>query len=114
MLAAGRTPNLARWLPGGMWERRHTAGSFTYAAHHAFFAGFLPTPADPRLEIEHGRLFAARFAGSETTTERTAVFDTPAAFFATGPRAEASSGEDTPLFLASDKANFITRARLIN
>jgi hypothetical protein len=77
MLAAGRTPNLARWLPGGMWERRHTAGSFTYAAHHAFFAGFLPTPADPRLEVAHGRLFAARFAGSETTTERTAVFDTP-------------------------------------
>jgi hypothetical protein len=77
MLAAGRTPNLARWLPGGMWERRHTAGSFTYSAHHAFFAGFLPTPADPRLEVAHGRLFAARFAGSETTTERTAVFDTP-------------------------------------
>jgi len=77
MLAAGRTPNLAPVLPGGMWERRHTAGSFTYAAHHAFFAGFLPTPADPRLEVAHGRLFAARFAGSETTTERTAVFDTP-------------------------------------
>ena len=34
-------------LPGGRWERRHTPGSFTYAAHHAFFAGFLPTPAAP-------------------------------------------------------------------
>src|SRR5436305_4044924 len=76
-LAAGRTPNLAALLPGGMWERRHTPGSFTYAAHHAFFAGFLPTPADPALERAHGRLFAARFAGSETTTDRTAVFDTP-------------------------------------
>lgn len=76
-LAAGRTPNLAALLPGGMWERRHTPGSFTYAAHHAFFAGFLPTPADPALERAHGRLFAARFAGSETTTGRTAAFDAP-------------------------------------
>src|SRR5215218_4454443 len=76
-LAAGRTPHLAAVLPGGMWEKRHTPGSFTYAAHHAFFAGFLPTPADARLEKEHGRLFAARFAGSETTTERTAVFEAP-------------------------------------
>ncbi|MBO4209430.1 metalloenzyme domain-containing protein, partial [Micromonospora echinofusca] len=39
--AAGRTPNLVRALPGGRWERRHTPASFTYAAHHAFFAGFL-------------------------------------------------------------------------
>src|SRR5690606_22656125 len=36
-LEAGRTPGLASLLPGG-WERRHTPGSFTYAAHHAFFA----------------------------------------------------------------------------
>jgi hypothetical protein len=77
MLAAGRTPNFASVLPGGTWEMRHSPGSFTYAAHHAFFAGFLPTPADPRLEKLHGRLFAARFAGSETTTDRTAVFDAP-------------------------------------
>src|ERR1700759_5162002 len=75
-LAAGRTPNLAALLPGGMWERRHTPGRFTYAAHHAFFAGFLPTPADAKLELQHGRLFAAKFAGSETTTDRTAVFET--------------------------------------
>ena len=40
-LAAGRTPNLARLV--GTWEQRHTPGSFTYAAHAAFFAGFLPT-----------------------------------------------------------------------
>lgn len=75
-LARGRTPNLAGLLPGGMWERRHTPGSFTYAAHHAFFAGFLPTPADPVRRGE-ARLFAARFAGSVTTGSRTAVFDTP-------------------------------------
>ncbi len=53
---AGRTPNLAAVLPGGAWEGRHTPGSFTYAAHHAFFAGFLPTPVTPG---RHPRLFAA-------------------------------------------------------
>ncbi len=45
-LAAGRTPNLAKLLPGGRWERRHTPATFTFPAHQAFFAGFLPTPAD--------------------------------------------------------------------
>lgn len=72
--AAGRTPNLARHLPGGRWERRHTPGSFTYAAHQAFFAGFLPTPATPG---PHPRLFAAAFEGSETTTPETFVYDAP-------------------------------------
>ncbi|MDP9795379.1 hypothetical protein J2S43_003891 [Catenuloplanes nepalensis] len=69
--AAGRTPGLAGRLPGG-WERRHTPASFTYAAHHAFFAGFLPTPVTPG---RHRRPFAARFAGSETTGRDTWVFD---------------------------------------
>jgi hypothetical protein len=72
--AAGRTPNLAAVLPMSGWEERHTPGSFTYAAHHAFFAGFLPTPKAPG---RHPRLFAARFAGSETSTEHTALFDAP-------------------------------------
>ena len=67
-LAAGKTPTLASMLPEGRWEMRHTPGSFTYAAHQAFFAGFLPTPASPG---RHPRLFAARFAGSETATEST-------------------------------------------
>src|SRR5918912_1267657 len=70
-LAAGRTPNLAAVLPSGQWEMRHSPGSFTYAAHHAFFAGFLPTPVGPG---PHPRLFAARFPGSETTTPQTYVF----------------------------------------
>jgi hypothetical protein len=74
LLDAGRTPNMAAVLPGGCWEERHTPGNFTYAAHHAFFAGFLPTPAAPG---HHPRLFAARFAGSETTTPHTYVFDAP-------------------------------------
>lgn len=73
-LAAGRTPNLARVLPGGVWEERHSPATFTYAAHQAFFAGFLPTPRGPG---RHARLLAARFAGSETTGTRTAVFDAP-------------------------------------
>ena len=73
-LAEGRTPNLARHLPGGAWEERHSPGSFTYAAHQAFFAGFLPTPAAPG---RHPRLFALSFQGSETTTSRTCVLDAP-------------------------------------
>ncbi|HZX38837.1 MAG TPA: STM4013/SEN3800 family hydrolase [Streptomyces sp.] len=74
LAATGRIPNLARHLPGGVWEKRHAPGSFTYASHQAIFAGFLPTPAVPG---PHPRLFAARFAGSETTEARTFVFDTP-------------------------------------
>ena len=68
----GRTPNLARLF--GAWEERHSPSSFTFAAHMAFFAGFLPTPARPG---HHARLFAARFPGSETTAEATCVLDTP-------------------------------------
>lgn len=73
-LEAGRTPNLQRLLSRG-WEERHSPGTFTYAAHHAFFAGFLPTPTRPN--AEHTRLFAARFAGSETTGAGTKTFDAP-------------------------------------
>jgi hypothetical protein len=74
LVATGRTPNLARVLPGGVWERRHTPASFTYAAHQAFFAGFLPTPTTPG---PHPRLFAATFPGSESTMDDTWVFDAP-------------------------------------
>jgi hypothetical protein len=73
-LRRGRTPNLAAVLPGGRWEERHSPGNFTYAAHQAFFAGFLPTPARPG---KHPRLFAVRFPGSETATDHTCVFDAP-------------------------------------
>jgi hypothetical protein len=74
LAAAGRTPHLARVLPGGAWERRHSPASFTYAAHHAFFAGFLPTPDSPG---RHDRLYAAAFPGSETSGPDTWVFDAP-------------------------------------
>ncbi|RMI46413.1 metalloenzyme domain-containing protein [Actinomadura harenae] len=71
LLDAGETPNLGAVLPGGRWERRHTPGSFTYAAHVAMLAGFLPTPAEPG---PHPRLFAAAFPGSETTAPGTWTF----------------------------------------
>lgn len=75
-LAAGRTPNLAALLaragsPGG-WDRRHTPGTFTYAAHAAFFAGFLPTPVRPG---PHRRPLALGFAGSESIGPGTCVLD---------------------------------------
>lgn len=72
LLAQGRTPNLAAVLPKGGWEERHSPGNFTYAAHHAFFAGFLPTPITPGI---HPRLFALGFEGSTTTTNLTCVLD---------------------------------------
>ena len=71
-METGGTPHLAALFPGG-WEERHSPGSFTFPAHQAFFAGFLPTPADPAAGRE--RMFAARFAGSETTGAGTIVFD---------------------------------------
>jgi Sulfatase len=68
---SARTPFLARLVPQG-WEERHSPGSFTYAAHAAFFAGFWPTP------IRAGgraRPFALRFPGSHTTGPDTRVLD---------------------------------------
>lgn len=70
-LAAGRTPNLAALLPAG-WEERHSPGTFTYAAHAAFFAGFLPTPARPG---HHPRRLALGFDGSMTIAAGTCVLD---------------------------------------
>ena len=71
-LAAGETPVLAARV--GAWERRHTPATFTFAAHQAFFAGFLPTPAVPG---RHQRLMACRFAGSESVGSGTWVCDAP-------------------------------------
>lgn len=68
-MAAGRTPNLAARFPAG-WERRHSPGTFTYAAHAAFFAGFFPTPAAPG---RHRRRLALGFDGSETIGPTTCV-----------------------------------------
>lgn len=66
----GKTPYLNQLLPQG-WEPRHSPGSFTYAAHAAYFAGFWPTPCQPGRE--HERPFVlqfpgARYVGGQTTT----------------------------------------------
>jgi hypothetical protein len=74
LAAAGGTPNLRALLPGGCWEERHSPATFTLPAHQAFFAGFLPTPPGPG---PHPRLFAARFACSQSITEQTCVFNAP-------------------------------------
>lgn len=58
----GRTPFLKELIPQG-WEPRHSPGTFTYAAHAAFFAGFLPTPPVPG---EFTRPFALPFPGSRS------------------------------------------------
>jgi arylsulfatase A-like enzyme len=71
-LERGLIPNLARVLPSSGWEARHTPGNFTFAAHQAFFAGFLPTPVAPG---KYSRLFAAKFEGSQTTSNQTFVFE---------------------------------------
>lgn len=73
LFSQAATPNFQRYCAGG-WQKCHSPGNFTYAAHHAFFAGFLPTPAE---NAKAPRLFAARFAGSETTGPHTQVFETP-------------------------------------
>ena len=83
----GALPGLQPYLGNRGWEKRHSPASFTYAAHHAFFAGFLPTPVAPG---PHPRLFAAEFAGSETTTENTWTFPE-----ATLPEALANQGYRT-------------------
>lgn len=73
----GEIPFLQSLLPGG-WERRHTPGTFTYAAHAAFFAGFWPTPigavASGEWEETNDaaqRPFALQFIGSRTVGPRT-------------------------------------------
>lgn len=67
-----RLSTLGSYLAPNGWEQRHSPGSFTFAAHQAFFAGFLPTPLGPG---PHPRLFAARFEGSLSTAPSTFVFE---------------------------------------
>lgn len=68
----GDLPGLAPFMGERGWERRHSPASFTYAAHQAFFSGFLPTPAKPGT---HLRRFAADFAGSTTLGPATFCFE---------------------------------------
>lgn len=82
-----RLPVVGPHLGAQGWEERHSPASFTYAAHHAFLAGFLPTPLGPG---PHPRLFAAEFAGATSTTEETFLFSE-----ATLPEALAARGYHT-------------------
>lgn len=84
---AGELTTLGPHLGPGGWQQRHSPASFTYAAHQAFLAGFLPTPLGPG---PHPRLFAAKFAGSLSTTSETFVFEE-----ATLPQALAREGYHT-------------------
>lgn len=68
-------PNCPNLCGSGSWEKRHTPGSFTYAAHHAFFGGFMPTPANTD-KASHVRLFHSRNTGLKTHPH-TWLFDTP-------------------------------------
>jgi hypothetical protein len=70
-LASGLTPHLAAVLPPSGWEARETPGTFTFAAHQAFFHGFLPTPPG---NGPHPRPFAVDFEGSLTIVPETCVF----------------------------------------
>ena len=74
MWREGRLSNLSPHLGPSGWECRHSPASFTYAAHHAFFSGFLPTCSEPG---PHPRLYASRFGGSVTSTDATFIFDEP-------------------------------------
>ncbi len=69
-LEQGNLPILSQFI--STWEPRHSPGSFTYAAHHALFAGFFPTPiTDPAAP----RLMAVSFNGSRTITPHTKCFE---------------------------------------
>jgi len=85
--STGRLKTMAPYFGPQGWEKRHTPGSFTYAAHHAFIAGFLPTPLGVG---PHPRRFAAQFAGSESVVANTFVFPE-----ATLPQALAARGYHT-------------------
>ncbi len=70
-LNQGNLPVLSQYISA--WQPRHSPGSFTYAAHHAIFGGFFPTPVDEPLAP---RLMAVDFNGSRTITPQTKCFQT--------------------------------------
>lgn len=71
LFLAGKLSNFSKYLPKTGWEKRYTPASFTYPAHQAFFAGFLPSKIDQRVTARH---FAAAFQGSLSTTDQTFLF----------------------------------------
>ncbi|MFE1749583.1 STM4013/SEN3800 family hydrolase [Streptomyces anandii] len=71
-LVRGMTPRLAKALPGGNWERRHTPGTFTLPAHMAFFSGFLPKLPRP---VQPPRLWECRPPAFKQVSAETFQFD---------------------------------------
>ncbi|MCE0557869.1 STM4013/SEN3800 family hydrolase [Motilimonas sp. E26] len=69
LLTQGELPVLGQFISA--WQPRHSPGSFTYAAHHAIFSGFFPTPIDDPLAP---RLMAVDFHGSRSIDKNTQVF----------------------------------------
>lgn len=56
----GTTPVLNQY---GKWQKCHAPGNFTYPSHHAMFAGFFPTAAEPISFIKRERLFFPKDIG---------------------------------------------------
>ncbi|MGL4346080.1 MAG: STM4013/SEN3800 family hydrolase [Cellulosilyticaceae bacterium] len=56
----GRTPCITSYGP---WQKCHAPGNFTYPSHHAMFAGFLPSPAEPMPMMERDLLFFPKHIG---------------------------------------------------
>jgi hypothetical protein len=71
LFKSGRLPTIAQYAPTG-WEKRHSPATFTYAAHHAYFSGFLPMPENTN---RSARLFAGEFEGSVTVGDTTFIFN---------------------------------------
>lgn len=84
----GKLPNFSKYLPATGWEKRYTPASFTFPAHQAFFAGFLPTKIDQEVTP---RSFAADFKGSKSTTEQTFRFQEADIVTALGNRGYATA-----------------------
>lgn len=70
----GHTPTLASVLPAIGWQQRETPGTFTYPAHLAFLAGFLPTPPGGE---RAPRLLSGQFERAKGIRPETWVFEEP-------------------------------------
>jgi len=71
----GGTPVLNSF---GSWEKRGAAGNFTYPAHHAMFAGFLPTSLEPTPMTKKRMLFFQKGIGlGKVAPPQAFVFEEP-------------------------------------
>ncbi len=66
---AGNLPNLCG---NGAFEKRHSPGNYTYAAHHSFFIGYFPTPIEYQPLHQREWLFLSSQSGLRKMKEQTA------------------------------------------